>query len=110
MAYTAQFFCMDSLNEFLQTPHRLRVSDDFADRLMQRIQAEGIVPGVAEKPLYRNLGMAALLLICVSIGILIGTKSQANFRHPRADKYLKEFRDVHHLSPVREVVAFPLQF
>ncbi|HDR89250.1 MAG TPA: hypothetical protein ENN63_06435 [Bacteroidetes bacterium] len=93
----------------LPVPRKIRASAGFADRVMAGIEEENS-PAVVHLPLFTRItSIASLVLLCVAMGILIGSHSgfTPHFTKETAKKHtLEQFRDRYHLYCMRNEDLF----
>jgi len=97
---------MQSYKSSLKATVCLRASDGFADRVMERIDEERIRPGSVFVYRLRFAGMAAMFILCVSVGVLIGSGHAMSDRFGQKENSLKEFQEIHNLYSVPEKTFF----
>lgn len=101
---------MNSIDEMLNPEHRLQASEGFADKVMERICQQQVVMEAPDSMRKKILGMAAMVLICVTIGISIGLSPGWRWQQQEQKQKLQEFQEVHHLFPDRKesIILFTL--
>ena len=100
---------MSLFEEAYNPSNRLRAREDFADRVMQRIQQEQVSPLNSLSFGRRVVGIAAMFLMCVSLGIAIGANVVSGSSLFKGKSSIQEFQDIHHLSSPRDAYPFPIQ-
>jgi len=89
----------------LPVPGKLKASAGFADRVMEQI-AEETHAKTVRLPLVTRIGsVAAMALICISLGFLLGSQSHLpalDVNKVAKKESLEQFRDNYHLYSVRE--------
>lgn len=99
---------MITFNEAFDPRNSHKAPKDFADRVMQRIYTEqtGMYGSLAFGR--RAAGIAAMFLMCVSLGIAIGSNASPGFLTRLGTSSIQEFQDMHHLSGAQDTTPLPL--
>lgn len=88
----------------LPVPRKIRASAGFTDRVMAGIEEENSPAAVHLPLLTRITSIASLVLLCIAMGILIGSHSgfTPHFAKGTSKKQiLEQFRDRYHLYCMR---------
>lgn len=93
---------MNAFDDLLNPDQRLQASQHFADGVMARIYQQEEVIEAPVSMGKKILGMAAMVLICVTIGISIGSSPDWSWQKDQQKHSLKEFQDSHYLFPDRK--------
>jgi len=82
---------------------RIKASENFADRVIDRIEDENS-PKIVHMPIaYKIMSVASMLFICISIGVLIGNNSNPKvlLKNKSTQKVgIEQFRDTYHLYTI----------
>ncbi len=99
---------MNTFNEAFHPKNSHRAPDGFADKVMWRIQSEQIGFQNSFSLGRRIAGIAAMFIMCVSLGIAIGSNARPGFLLGIGKSSIQEFQDMHHLSGTHDASLFPL--